>query len=375
MPPTIGYLPLLHSRGDYVEHLDGLPFSENSAGLTNTPTVEAYMLETGRSGQVDPELGNLFPSNVSLHRLDDSLYRAQDTTHGGEVVGLIETSNVRYPVLYTTLPTSESNEWVGGVVDRNAWLDRLWLASPILFEFAKHVQLTVPAHHHVRLGYDHQARYDTPPAEQQILGVKREPLVGLHDPARALVQLQIRIGNRGERHLHLHHDGRISYWNGSFGEHRAVVNLIVRLYQKATTVAEEKLWVGTTRSGEDGFSLSGAPMTAIFGEPLSEHAFNRFVEWGIKREANPFRIGGYVTRRGPTKIHLAGIDHHLWQPFLLEATSKHLIAVFPMGVCGNTVHRLVVNTQRYLDPNVEVWLGDEKYEKVVAESMGATATN
>ena len=86
----------------------------------------------------------------------------------------------------------------------------------------------------------------------------------------------------------------------------------MKLYRNVTALAEERLWVETTQVGEDGFSLSGAPLTILFNEPLSEATFNRFVELGLRRRTSRFRIGGYITRRGPTKVHLAAIDHHLW---------------------------------------------------------------
>jgi len=113
-------------------------------------------------------------------------------------------------------------------------------------------------------------------------------------------------------------------------------------------------------------------VTIRFGEPLSEATFNRFVDLGLQRRTSRFRIGGYVTRRGPTKVHMAAIDRHLWQPFLLEATSRQMLVVLPRGTCGNTVHRLVTNVQRYLDPSAKVWLGSEPYEEAVANSMAAT---
>ena len=323
------------------------------------------------------------------------------------MVGLIETLDVRHPVLYTTLPADESNKWVNRTVDRNPWLDRLWLSSPILFELWKYVQRTTPPHRYVRLGFEHEARYETasdlPVMEENtydgeegtsdenedapishierrrsnvklterlaLLNTKLQPLMDLYDPLHSLVQLQIPSGDRGGHRLY--YDGRATDWSDSFAEHRATVNLVVRLYRSVTSLAEERLWVGTAQVGDDGFALSGAPVTIIFSEPLSEATFNRFIEFGIRRKRSLFRIGGFITRRGPTKIHLAGIDHHLWQPFLLEATNSHLIAVLPRGTCGNTIHRLVTNVQRYLDPNVEVWLGSDRYESTVAQSMSA----
>ena len=269
------------------------------------------------------------------------------------------------------------------------------------------MQRSTPTHRYVRLGFEHEAWYETPTdldttgedmddhedtsgenedspvgwVERRrstvtlterlaLLNTKLQPLMDLYDPLHSLVQLQIPGGERGGHRFY--HDGRATNWSDSFTEHRATVHLVVRLYRNVTTHAEDRLWVDTTQVGEDGFSLTGAPVTIRFSEQLSEATFNRFVDLALRRRTSRFRIGGYVTRRGPTKVHLAGIDRHLWQPFLLEATSHHLLGVLPRGTCGNTIHRLVTNVQRYLDPKVDVWLGSERYEVAVAESM-ATA--
>jgi hypothetical protein len=45
-----------------------------------------------------------------------------------------------------------------------------------------------------------------------------------------------------------------------------------------------------------------------------------------------------------------------------------LIAIIPRGTCGNTVHRLVTNIQRYIDPAAQVSVGDSKYEEIVDQS-------
>ena len=410
MSTDLGYLPRLESREDYVDHLEGFTIpeiGESEGGRSKRTRIKTYMLETARYGHTIPALDSLFPGDVYLHRLDDTLYRVEDVTLEGRVVGLIEALDDRHPVLYTTLPVAESNKWVGRAVDRNPWLDRLWLSSPILFELWQYVQRSTPTHRYVRLGFEHEAWYETPTdldttdedmdghedtsgenedspvgwVERRrstvtlterlaLLNTKLQPLMDLYDPLHSLVQLQIPGGERGGHRFY--HDGRATNWSDSFTEHRATVHLVVRLYRNVTTHAEDRLWVDTTQVGEDGFSLTGAPVTIRFSEQLSEATFNRFVDLALRRRTSRFRIGGYVTRRGPTKVHLAGIDRHLWQPFLLEATSHHLLGVLPRGTCGNTIHRLVTNVQRYLDPKVDVWLGSERYEVAVAESM-ATA--
>ncbi|WP_419554491.1 hypothetical protein [Candidatus Poriferisodalis sp.] len=409
MATDSGYLPRLQSREAFVDHLEGYTeptVAELRDGRLTRKLLKTYMLETARHDHATPALTALFPPHVQLHRLDDTLYRVEDATHEGRVVGLLESLEERHPVFYTTLAADDSNKWVRQVVDRNPWLDRLWLSSPILFELWKYVQRTTPAHRYVRLGFEHEAWYETAsdlgdtdaaevdgeePADDEAaqgfverrrskvalterLGVLQEKLphfLTLYDPMHSLVQLQIPSGSRGG-HL-LYHDGHATNRSDSFVEHRAAVAQVLGLYRRITEHSEDQLWVDTTEVGEDGFTVKGAPVTIQFRQPLSEATFNRFVDLGLERRTSRFRIGGYVTRRGPTKVHVAAIDRHLWQPFLLEVTSKQLVAVLPRGTCGNTIHRLVTNVQRLLDPSVDVWLGNERYETAVENSMLAAA--
>lgn len=410
MSTDTGYLPRLESRGNYVDHLESFAtteIGEPEGGRPRRTRIKTYMLETARHDHTVPALDRLFPDDVHLHRLDDTLYRMEGATDAGNVVGLVEVLDDRHPVLYTTLPVADSERWVRNVVDRNPWLDRLWLSSPFLFELGKYLQPSTPSHRYVRLGFEHAARDETPSDLSEInenryddtgasdegdqtplgwiehrrsrfslterlalLNTKLSPLMELCDPLHSLVQLQIPAGERGGHRLY--YDGRATNLSNSFVEHRTIVDLVVGLYRRVTTHAEDRLWVDTTQVREDGFSLSGAPLTIRFSEKLLEPTFKRFVDLALRRRTSPFRIGGYIKERGPTKVQLAGIDHHLWQPFLLEATSRHLLLVLPSGTCGNTIHRLVTNVQRHLDPKVEVWLGSEPYDQAVANSM-ATA--
>lgn len=409
MSTDTGYLPLLHSREKYVDHLEGISppeLDEEGGARPQRTLVKTYMLETARYGQTIPDLDSLFPGNVQLHRLDDTLYRVQDSTHGNAVVGLLEALNDRHPVLYTTLGVDQSNKWVRQVVDRSPWLDHLWLSSPILFELWNYVRAYTPAHRYIRLGFEHDAWYEASSdvnkgSEAQagvpvlsdsdadtatswverrrsrvtlterlaLLTTKLDRLMELYDPLHSLVHLQVPSGGHGGHRFF--YDGRCTNWSDSFVEHRSTVSVVLRMYRKVTERAEARLWVDSTNVGEDGYSLRGAPVTIRFHEPLSEATFKRFVDLALRRQTSRLRIGGYVTSRGPTKVHMAGIDRHLWQPFLLEATNRHLLVVLPRGTCGNTIHRLVTNVQRFVDPRVRVWLGSEPYERTVADSMKA----
>jgi len=64
---------------------------------------------------------------------------------------------------------------------------------------------------------------------------------------------------------------------------------------------------------------------------------------------------------GPTKVHVYGVDRHLWQPVSFEITDTHILGILPKGTCGNTVHRLASNIQRWLDPDVSAWIGEQPY--------------
>ncbi len=52
----------------------------------------------------------------------------------------------------------------------------------------------------------------------------------------------------------------------------------------------------------------------------------------------------------------------------MEVTAHGCTAIIPNGTCGNTMHRLVTNIQRYLDPGAEVYLGDQPYQNFVKDA-------
>ncbi len=400
MENDIGYLPQLESREEYIDHLEGYGESAPARNL-----VKTYMLETASKNHTTPDLTSLFPSRVHLQRLDDTLYVVKDYQQDENIVGLLEELDERHPVIYTTMKSEASNKWIREVVDQNPWLDRLWLSSPILFELWKHVQRTAVPNRYVRLGFDHEAlnenisehenEEDEPEdtIEQgdgdsvqgftehrksratitdrlSILNTKLEKLIELYDPLNSIVQLQMPSTGRGG-HL-LRYDGRATNRSDSFLDHRAKIKLVLKYYRNLTERVEERLWFEAKQFSNDQYTIYGAPVTITFGEQLSTATFNKFVDLGFRRRTSRLRIGGYITSHGPTKVHITAIDRHLWQPLLLEITSKQLLGVLPQGTCGNTIHRLITNVQRKVDPKIKVWLGSEAYTSDISESMGAS---
>ena len=393
-----GYLPALASREDYVGLLEGhaAPLADGSAYFEPGRTlVKSYMLETARNGRTLRDLPESFPKGVSLEVVDDSLFRVHDAKeHRGQVVGLLERLNERHPVFYTTLQAKDSDRWIRNNVDQTPWLDRIWLSSPILSEIWDQVRNTHSPNRYVRLGFEHEAKYEMPDGsfefDDNLFEIEDETGSTVHDrrkskvnltekidelnkvlpewtniynPLHSLVQFQIPARGKGG-HL-LNYDGKSTNRSGFFVEHRSTVKAVVKLYKRVTDSVEEKLWFKTSPVGDSGFRLDGEPVYIQFENPLSQQTLDRLVNYGLQHRSSLLRIGGYLHRRGPTKIHMSAIDRHLWQPFSMEVTSHHIILILPEGTCGNTIHRLVTNIQRYIAPKIKVWLGSEPYEEAV----------
>ena len=84
--------------------------------------------------------------------------------------------------------------------------------------------------------------------------------------------------------------------------------------------------------------------------------FYNFIEYTFRTGKEPFRILGKPIWVNDNKVHIYGTDIHLWQKVLLELSREEFVVILPTGTCGNTIHRLVTNIQRYLDPGVSVLL-------------------
>ena len=57
-----------------------------------------------------------------------------------------------------------------------------------------------------------------------------------------------------------------------------------------------------------------------------------------------------------------------------RVSGYNLTALLPDGTCGNTIHRLVTNIQRFLDPAVEAWIGDTPYSDLI-QAPGTRSTS
>lgn len=175
-----GYLPVLDSREAYVDFLEGYALPAVQEIEERRPTrklVKTYMLETVGQGHGQPEVDAVtaFSERAPLERVDDAMFRVYDPSDPANVAGLLEVMDDRHPVFHTTLGVKQSDPWMRGVIDHSPWLDRLWLSSHILFELWQYVQRTVPSHRYVRLGFEHEAWYESVAEDAPSQGAEAGP--------------------------------------------------------------------------------------------------------------------------------------------------------------------------------------------------------
>lgn len=163
--------------------------------------------------------------------------------------------------------------------------------------------------------------------------------------------------------------GKITYRAPNFRAGRSYMLDHLRLYQQTTEIIEQRVWFQTEKttlvSGGESISITGTPVYFHFPKPLELGVFQNFIDLTFERRQGPFHLWGNPLYLGERKVHVYGIDLHLWQPIYLELTPTYFLAVLPRGTCGNTVHRLVSNLQRYVSPDVETLIGDERYETLI----------
>ncbi len=406
------YLPLLRSRQDYFDFLNGYAVEradELEEVRTRKALVKTFLFETLRDGLGTPPVEVVLrEAGVHLERVDETLFRARP--HGEQTGwGLIELLERRHPVLYTLLDSNEAQKWVRAIVDASPLLDRVWLSAPIFTELWGYVRQTTRPHRFSRLTFEYEARYELEeaglvrsdeegdsededseltedleevdrPIERRSsrctlveriaeIDAKLRRLQEIYWPFYSITQLRVPSAARGGHDFYF--NGRVTNRSDSFLDHRQQVAFVLRLYRTATEAAEETLWMGLERTGDDAseaYRLHGAPVLMRFSEPLSEAVFERWMTLMFARRSR-FRLWGNPIRIGKNQVHVYGMDRHLWQPIHLEFTRRHAIAILPKGTCGNTVHRLATNIQRFVDPAVQTWIGEEPYATVVNRAL------
>jgi len=406
-------LARIQTRHQMIRFFDGYALErmeELDERKLKRPLVKTHLLELldGKEARTAEGLQAIFARrDVHLRPLDESLFLVADN-HEAEI-GFLERLRPRIVALYSTLESEKIKKWVRHLVLRSPEIDHVWLSGTtfnVLWELV--VRLSRP-HRFTRLTFTHQSIFDIdgstggPPEEEEeeeedasqhsgeedreeiverrdttfrlvdrigVIHEKLDKLQRIYSPLHAISQLRFPspVGRGGHD---FYDNGRVTNRSESFRDHRSHLLFVVRIYERLLKSTEDQAWYSIQESvGLPGQfrNIVGAPVVVRFQEPLDPAVFKHWIAATFERKRNKFRLWGHPIPLGPTKVHVYGVDRHLWQPLFLELTAKGCTAIIPNGTCGNTVHRLVTNIQRYLDPGAEAFIGNKPYKQMVEES-------
>ena len=321
------------------------------------------------------------------------LYRVRDDE--GDL-GFLEPFSSRHLTLHSIKKTDRADRALRRVVSATTQLDFAWLAGSTFQTIWQRLVLPQMPDRFVTFKFEHLARFEDAPwngqdeepdedwSTDEVIERRASTLAitersnqiaqflpqlqTYHSPFKAIKMLRVPAAEaRGGYDFWSW--GKVTYRAPSFRAGRSQVLSITRLYEQTTRAIERRLWLQaektTLRDGGENVTLTGAPVTLTFDPPLSLSTFQNFVSTTFERGQGPLRLWGNPIHLSERKVHVYGIDLHLWKRIYLEITPRRMIVVLPRGTCGNTVHRLVTNVQRYLSPAIEVFIGDVKYNDLI----------
>ena len=401
--PIKNLLPRLNTRREYFDYLDRWTVGtvdDLRAHMTTRALTKGFLLETSRSNGARDALGALGSLNQEITPIDNTLYRLHRRGEEGDWA-LIEVEDQRYPVLYTALESTFANSRVDRLIQNSPLLDRAWFAAPMFQNLWQLIIGAFPPNRFSQIVFEHECLYeafaDEPlespddaatddmgltKDEEEVLGVERrrarmqiterigklaEALPKMrpnYEPLESIVRLRMPAPRRGGHDVYF--DGRFTNRSDSIVSLRQTIQTVTDIYRRATERAEESSWPSPIDAIPQGRPISlGSPLLVKFGEQLDIDTFDRWIA-ALRRKNNRFRLWGTPISLGEGKVHLYATDNHLWQPIDLEITRDHLYAILPLGTCGNTIHRLVTNLQRFIAPKLETYIGNQKYEDFIS---------
>lgn len=373
-------------------------YDELSEMRLRRPLIKSQLLEVNGDSNPSASIQNIFSrSAVRVKRIDETMFLVADTD---KEIGVAEVLNDRIVAVYSALERSEFYRWSRRVAGGNPELDHVWfsgLTFSVLWDLVTQIR---PPHRFTQIAFTHESVFDiddadsgedevsldeeaqdTEVAERRsakfrltdrigVLKGKLAQMQEIYAPLHAISQLRFPAPDRGGHDIYA--DGRVTNRSDTFTGHRSHLVFLSQIYANMLRLTEDNAWYSVEDSvePESGYGrIVGAPVVMHFREPLEQTVFDQWIKSTFERRKNRFRLWGRPIRLGATKAHVYGLDRHLWQPIFLELTACGLTAILPKGTCGNTVHRLVANVQLYLDPRVQVYVGEKSYIDLVRQAI------
>ena len=166
--------------------------------------------------------------------------------------------------------------------------------------------------------------------------------------------------------------GKITHRSPTFRDGRDQAIDLLKIYETTTKMIEDIAWmqISTTEFSEGrGTYIDGSPITIQFPSPLNPATFKNLVETTFNKGYGPLKIIGNPIWLSEKRVHIYGVDMHLWHQIYLDFSPERIVIILPEGTCGNSVHRLFSVIQKFLDPSAEMFIGKEKYQDIFLLSI------
>lgn len=352
-------------------------------------TFDENLYEFSSNSKDITNVKNLFgDSKHSLQQIDEELFTLSENN---QVVGFIEQINSRFSTLYTTQSSKYSDQLTKNYVKKSTVLDSLWISGKMFDNFLDEITSNHHPQRFTKMKFEFNAMFERNQnnnsedfEEHKVSSVSLvEELEGIVDKLNGVRQYfssfhsvgSLRLpSNVGKGGHDVYQNGKFTNRSDSFTDHRLQLKHIVSVYQIMTERLEKKVWIEVeeVKSKEKviNTSFKASPITIRFRKPLNSNVFNNFVEYTFPKGREPFKIYGEIKRISENRVHIYGVDLHLWQNVVLDLSTEEFILFLPKGTCGNTIHRLVTNIQRFLDPEISVYIGDSSYEGILNHVLG-----
>ena len=364
--------------------------------------LKSYLLETSPNGN-EQRISKGLP--WKMERIDEGLFHLFGKDEQISL-GFLEQLSERHFAFYTPLKTKEIEPHLKNIIFNHSQWDFAWFSGIVLNILWQDYILPLSPHRFTKMTFEYEARFerfgkindwieqtskDDGNTEEDLVEqgenfMERRASViaitervnniqsflpklqSIHSPFRSLRTLRLPASEHGG--YELWNWGKMTFRSPSFTEGRSNLITLTQMYRDATESIERMAWLYAEKlPAINGLRLKGVPITIKFSETIQQQVFEQFIHSVFGQSRNLFRLWGNPIQRSDSYYYVHAVDLHLWKPIGLELTPSYFRLLLPQGTCGNTVHRLVQNIQRYLVPAIEVFIGDKNYSEIFRQSL------
>lgn len=360
--------------------------AELDEAALKAPLIKTYVIETLPEGCANAPDDLWEDTPLRLRQVDDGVHLVQ-WKETGDWIGVAEAPDPRYILLHSMEKADTVDRLVRAAVRDSYALDHMWLSGLFLQDAWLRVVETHHDYRFVRVRFEFDNRFEYEVEESQLdredeapyferrssaivlterIRDLKERLASLQEyyapfHAMSLLRYPSRTGRGGTE---LHHDGKATNRSDSFSAHRVAVLNVVRRYASSVEALERNapFTLRSEAQPADGVAFAGLPVVIEFASPLGHDVFKWFVESTFERANAAFRLSGQPIWLSKNKVHIYGLDLHIFQEFSMEVTPEYVELLLHDGACANSVHRLLTNLQRYVSPGLTATIGGEPFQ-------------